>query len=116
MYVAAASIECSRITSEPTLHDEFDRVFGFFVGYGRNMDAWIDCMTYLDEPDAGMTSIHVELGRVLSLELIDHAKLTRDNRDLYDAIVECSSFVNWRRIEQGNQPVIALSMEGRVYE
>jgi hypothetical protein len=27
----------------------------------------------------------------------------------YAAIVECSSFVNWRRIENGAGPVLALS-------
>jgi len=27
-----------------TFHDEFQEKMGFFDGYGRNMDAWIDCM------------------------------------------------------------------------
>jgi len=30
--------------------------------YRRNMNAWNDCMTYLDDPDSGMSSVTVEKG------------------------------------------------------
>jgi hypothetical protein len=35
--------------------------------------------------------------------------LKREHAEQYDAIVECSAFVNWRRIERGLPPVLALS-------
>ncbi|MDZ4753789.1 MAG: barstar family protein [Phycisphaerae bacterium] len=31
----------------------FAETFGFPGFYGRNMNAWNDCMTFLDGPDAG---------------------------------------------------------------
>ena len=74
------------------------------------MNAWIDCLSDLDDPDAGMTSIHVEKGNVMVIELMDAKALRLKYRDIYDVIVECSSFVNMRRIDLGQPAVLALSM------
>lgn len=30
-------------------------------------------------------------------------------REIYDALIECSAFVNWRRMEKGEPAVLALS-------
>jgi hypothetical protein len=73
------------------------------------MDAWIDCMTSLDVETDGLSSIHVQPGAVLCLEVADAAILKAHDRDLYDAIVECAAFVNWRRVERGRPAVLALS-------
>jgi hypothetical protein len=73
------------------------------------LNAWIDCMTSLDAEQDGLTSIHVAPGAVLGLEIEDAGHLKREHPEQYDAIVECAAFVNWRRIEQGSPPVLALS-------
>lgn len=44
-------IDARRIVDLDSFHDVFAEAFGFFGGYGRNMDAWIDCMSSLDDPD-----------------------------------------------------------------
>jgi len=51
-------IEGKRISDWNSFHDTFADTLGFPSFYGRNMDAWIDCMTCLDDPEAGMTSTH----------------------------------------------------------
>lgn len=102
-------IDTTLIHDWPSFHDLFATTFGFPDFYGRNMDAWIDCMTSLDEPDDGMTSIHVAHGSFLVLELLNTKDLAVRHRDIYDAIISCSAFVNYRRIETGEQPIIALS-------
>jgi RNAse (barnase) inhibitor barstar len=109
MIVSFAKIDCSKITDWQSFHDEFARVFGFPAFYGRNMNAWIDCMTYLDQPEDGMTSIHCEPGRVLTIELENVKDFKIRCPEQFSAIIECSAFVNWRRIEMGQQPVLALS-------
>lgn len=102
-------IDTRRITDWKSFHDVFQEAFGFPDFYGRNMDAWNDCLTYLDEPGTGMTHIHVAPGEVLTLAL-DHIKDFRSRcPELYDAIIECSAFVNWRRIDMGQPAVLALS-------
>jgi len=109
MIVSRVTVDCARIKDWDTFHDEFQRVFGFPGFYGRNMDAWIDCMTRLDTPEDGMTSIHCSVGKILTLELENVTEFKQRCPEQYAATIECSAFVNWRRIERGNLPVLALS-------
>ncbi len=109
MIVSLAKIECRNIDDWDSFHSEFDRVFGFPEFYGRNMDAWIDCMTSIDEPNDGLSNIHCETRSMLTIELNNAKDLKENCKEQYEAIIECSAFVNWRRIESGSIPVIALS-------
>lgn len=88
---------------------EFKRVFGFPDFYGRTMDGWIDCMSSLADPEDGMTNIHCEKGNLLTLELHEARDLKERCPEIFEAITECAAFVNWRLIEAGEQPVLALS-------
>jgi hypothetical protein len=102
-------VDTRRITDWETFHDVFAHQFGFPVFYGRNMHAWIDCMTSLDAPEGGMTSIHVPEGHALALQLEHVDDFARRCPEQYDAIIECAAFVNWSRIERGFPAVLALS-------
>jgi hypothetical protein len=102
-------IDCNKITDGQSLHDVFAAAFGFPAFYGRNMDAWIDCLTCLDDPGAGMTSIHVGPGEILVLALHNATGFKTRCPELFAAVVECAAFVNWRRIEKGESAVLALS-------
>ena len=102
-------IDGSKITDWDSFHDQFSTKLGFPGFYGRNMDAWNDCMTYLDAPGEGLSSVHVAPGEVLVLCISDVAGLKKRCPEIYDALVDCSAFVNWRRIEKGQPAVLALS-------
>jgi len=102
-------LDTRRITDWETFHDVFAETFGFLGLYGRNMNAWIDCLTYLDDPPAGMTKVHTPPGGVVVLELEDVDDFIRRCPEQYEAIIDCAAFVNWRRIEMGGSPVLALS-------
>ena len=102
-------LDTRRIVDWDSFHEVFSEVFGFPDFYGRNMNAWIDCMSYLDDPPAGMTSVHVSPGDLLVLQLEDVDSFARRCAEQYEAIIECTAFVNWRRIEQGEMAVLALS-------
>jgi hypothetical protein len=91
-------LDTSRIHDWDTFHDAFAQAFGFPDFYGRNMNAWNDCMTYLDDPAAGMSKVHAPSGGVVVLELEHVADFARRCPEQYAAIIECSAFVNWRRI------------------
>ncbi|HEU4339474.1 MAG TPA: barstar family protein [Planctomycetota bacterium] len=102
-------IDCRAITNRETFHDVFTRALGFPDFYGRNMDAWNDCMTYLDDPEAGMSAVHVPRGGFLTLQL-DHVQdFKKRCPELYTDVIECSAFVNWRRMEQGHEAILVLS-------
>jgi Barstar (barnase inhibitor) len=111
MIAAFASIDCARIRDWDSFHDQFAAVFGFPGFYGRNMNAWIDCMTSLDKPDDGMTSIHARRGNVLTLQLENVSPFRGQHPELYAAIIECAAFVNWRRLEVGEPAVLAISFK-----
>ena len=102
-------IDGNRIDGWESFHDLFADAMGFPAFYGRNMDAWIDCMTSLDDPDDGMTSIHAPEDGVLVLSVRHCTSLAARCPEIYDALVECSAFVNYRRLEAGERPVLALS-------
>ncbi|MFE0013961.1 barstar family protein [Mesorhizobium sp. NPDC059054] len=99
-------IDCSEITD---LHGLFAETFGFPDFYGHNWDAWIDCMSHLDEPDAGLSTIHVEKGGIVVIQLEQAEALKRNQPDLLVALCESAAFVNWRRIEAGGDPILCLS-------
>ena len=107
------AIDTARITDWPTFHAVFAEAFGFPGFYGANMNAWIDCMTSLDDVAAGMTAVHCERGRVVTLQLNDVSGFSSRCPDLLAAIVEGAAFVNWRRLELGEGAVLALAFAGR---
>lgn len=93
-----------------SFHEYFAEQFGFPDFYGHNMDAWIDCMTYIDEPESGMvTKNFIKQGESVTLH-IDHVGfLKNNNREAYDDLIECSAFVNYRVVANGGKPLIYLS-------
>ena len=101
-----------QITDWVSFHSVFRRVFGFPEFYGCNMNAWIDCMTSLDAPNDGLTAITVENGGMLTLR-VDHAfEFKKRCPEQFDALIECSAFVNYRRVEVGEPPILALLLIG----
>jgi hypothetical protein len=104
-------IPVEEIVDWDSFHAVSARVLGFPSYYGRNMDAWIDCLTFADDPDAQMIApeLIVGTGRVLTLDLGEISDFSIRCPDQFDALTDCTAFVNWRRIESGDSPVLALS-------
>lgn len=110
--VPIVQIPTDEIVDWPSFHEVFANALGFPEFYGRNMNAWVDCLTYADEED-GMRNVVVPAGEVLTLELQGVASFAQRCPEQYAAVVESSAFVNWRRIEQGERPIVALSFWGQ---
>lgn len=103
------SINCSRIRNWSSFHNEFERVFGFPAFYGKSMDAWIDCMTSIDQPEDGMSTVHCSLGTILTIRLSNVRLLRFRCPEQLEALIHCTDFVNARRVEVGEAPVLALA-------
>ena len=99
-------IDATRIADWESFHSVFALEFGFPEFYGRNINAWIDCMTSLDDPGSGMTTVHAAADDPVVLRLDDVDAMPQD---IYEALVESSAFVNWRRLEVGETAVLALA-------
>ena len=108
------SIPTDRISDWESFHDVFAETLGFPSFYGRNLDAWIDCLTSADAPDGDElfgADVVAGPGDVLTLQIANAGAFARRCPEQYEALVECSAFVNWRRIEVGERPIIALSFD-----
>jgi RNAse (barnase) inhibitor barstar len=102
-------INADEIVDAESFHSVFARVFGFPEFYGRNMDAWIDCMSYLDDPTAEMSTVHVMPGETLALILENAERLKSRCPLIFADLSECAAFVNWRCVQAGGRPLLALA-------
>ena len=109
MFVTKVTVDCSQIHDWDSFHNTVHKAFGFPEFYGRNMDAWVDCMTSLDAPDDGMSDVHCLPGAVLTLAMNNVREFRRRCPEQYSAIIECSAFVNYRRIDVEEPAILALS-------
>jgi len=96
-------LDTSDINDWDSFHLKCKEVFGFPDFYGMNMDAWIDCLTYVREGD-GMSRFHLAENEMLDIEVTDLIKFKSRVPEIFDALVECSAFVNSRY----QKPVLAL--------
>ncbi len=102
-------IEGKAIHDWPSFHDEFAAKIGFPSFYGGNGDAWIDCMTNVDDVNSGLSSVTVGQGGLLTLQILDASSWIKACPDVWAGFQEMAAFVNWRRLEQGDGAVLALS-------
>jgi hypothetical protein len=105
------SIDADAIVDEASFHDVFSQALGFPSFYGRNLNAWVDCLSSLDEPAGGLCSVQLVPGELLTL-IVDNARSFRERLpDLFAAFLEAAAFVNWRRIKSGEAPVLVLAFD-----
>eukprot|EP01030_Chromulinospumella_sphaerica_P014913 gene14913-14710_t len=104
MQTLITKVPSDRIVDWDSFHAVFADCLGFPDYYGANMDAWIDCLTYADDPEAGMVSRPVAKGALLILQIDDAAAFARRCPAQYAALVEGAAFVNHRRVEIGEPP------------
>lgn len=99
-------IDCSEILDWPSFHDVFISAFGFPDFYGRNLSAWVDCMTSLEDDFSGFV---VEKGKMVVLQLDHGQKLKDRSPEIWNAILELAAFVNYRRLECDQPPILIVS-------
>ncbi len=102
-------IDLRGVSDWSSFHATFKQAMGFPDFYGANMNAWIDCMTSVDAPEEGLSAIHTPPGGVLVLALESVSDFKRRCPEIFDALVDSTAFVNWRRLEMGDSPVLLLS-------
>ncbi len=103
------AIDCRRITGWRSFHKVFATTLGFPDFYGANMDAWIDCMSYIDDAGAGMSKITCAKGDFMLLELAGAKDFRQRCPEQYAALMECTAFVNQRCLEAGKTPVLMVA-------
>lgn len=103
------AIDLNEICDEDSFHAVFQVKMGFPEFYGQNFDAWIDCMTHVDRPEDGMSRIHAPEGGLLVLALFSVKDFRTRCPELFNDLVDGVAFVNHRRMELGDSPVLSIS-------
>jgi RNAse (barnase) inhibitor barstar len=87
------SVNGATIVNWPSFHDEFSRAFRFFDGYGRNRDAWIDCMTDLHGPNA-LSSLRLPAGEQIEIVLNDSATMVKSYPEIFAELLRLVRYAN----------------------
>ena len=109
--MSVVTIDTRKIVDWDSFHTIFAEAFGFPEYYGRNMNAWIDSLTYLNDPDGCDTRVKAEPGGVVVVQLQHMRDFAKRCPELYSAIVERAAFVNYRLIATGQPPTLTLAWD-----
>ena len=112
MDIKIITLPSDKIISWGTFHTVFQDTFGFPSFYGRNINAWIDCMTYIDDADSGMSNVTVAKGGMVVIKVGNSGAFAKRCSEQYKALIECTAFVNHRRVEVGELPILTLMLIG----
>ena len=104
--MADVTLSTAEIRSWDTFHDICARNFGFPDFYGRNMNAWIDCLMYVREGD-GMSRFVLQEEEYLYIHLPDFVIFSQREPVICLEMMECVSFVNTRY----KSPCLVLILE-----
>ncbi|KAB1155363.1 barnase inhibitor [Tenacibaculum aiptasiae] len=93
------NVNLADVLDKESFHNVFALAFSFPNYYGKNMDAWIDSVDdYCSEY------------KMVVLELKNSEILKKTNRKILNDLLECSAFVNYRRLKRGDNPSLIISM------
>lgn len=92
-------IDFSKIRDWDSFHSVFSEVMGFPDFYGNNNNAWIDCMSYIDDEDAGMSKVTVKPGESLDVIVTGSEKTIESKSEVFLGFIDIVAAVNQRFIE-----------------
>lgn len=98
-------IDFVKIKSIDDFYDEMTRVFGFPAFFGRNGNAFIDCLFSLRYPQDEMTAIHIRKDEYIIMELVNFSSASQNVKDTLIISIE---FVSMKCKEKGQEPSILL--------
>lgn len=102
------TLDFNKITDWSSFHSACQEAMGFPDFYGRNMNAWIDCMSSIDAPDEGMSKVTVTPGDSLDIILLGTEAGYKHCPEVMRELLECAAFVNQRFIEANSATRIKL--------
>jgi hypothetical protein len=105
--MATATLDADAITDWDSFHAASREAFGFPEFYGRNMDAWIDCLTYLDD---GMSRFDLPKDETLTIAVRGAHAFAERCPELALALMSAVAFVNVRNIEAGEPARLMLML------
>ena len=91
-------IKGKRVRNWETFQSEFKREMNFPYYYGENINTWIDRVD--------------ELTNKPTILQIDNEKYLKENEpELFNAILECGAFINYRKLKVGEKPNLIIATD-----
>ncbi|MBC7573551.1 MAG: barstar family protein [Herminiimonas sp.] len=107
--MARVTLDGAAMTDWAAFHDASQAVFGFPEFYGRSMDAWIDCLSYLRDDD-GMSAIRLGPDEVLDIEIANSAAWRAAQPDMLEEVLYCIAGINERYEDYGEPPALRVHL------
>lgn len=105
--MASVTLNTGQINDWHSFHEQSAKAFGFPAYYGNNLNAFIDCLTYLPEGD-GMSGIVLGEGEQLIVHVPNCAQFALNHSDIWLGFIEAVSAVNQRYVSAGSIPRLVL--------
>lgn len=109
--MASVTLKTRSIVDMASFHNQCVAVLGFPEFYGRNMNAWIDCLSTLTEESNGMSSFQLRSQEQLFISVPEFEEFSKRVPDVSAALLDCTSFVNRRYVEAGDIPRLVLVLQ-----
>jgi RNAse (barnase) inhibitor barstar len=105
--VSTIKLNGELLTDWDAFHTISQQAFGFPDFYGRNISAWIDCLSYLRDAD-GMSSVRLSADEMLTIAL-SHSELVQQRfPELLEELQFCVAMINERYEDYGEKPALQL--------
>jgi len=108
--MASVTLATDKITDTHSFHEQCISAFGFPNFYGRNMDAWTDCLSSLRE-DEGMSRFKLAREEQLFVTLVDFETFANRLPEISNALLVCIAAVNCRYVARNEMPGLALILQ-----
>jgi RNAse (barnase) inhibitor barstar len=105
--MAKVQLDGMAITDWTSFHQTCRQAFGFPDFYANNMDAWVDCLSYLRDDD-GMTKFKLEPNELLEIEIAHADVLRQKEPDILEEMAFCIDGINERYADYGELPALKL--------
>ncbi|HEY5799006.1 MAG TPA: barstar family protein [Burkholderiaceae bacterium] len=105
--MARVQLDGSRIKDWASFHQQSRLAFGFPDTYGDNLNAWVDCLSYLRDED-GMSKFRLGPDEMLHIELLHADDLRTRQPEIVEELAFCIAELNERYADYGEKPALEL--------
>jgi hypothetical protein len=105
--MANAELKGAAIVDWASFHAESARSFGFPESYGKSMDAWVDCLSYLRDED-GMSMFRLAPKETLTITVSGAGQMRAQAADILEEMTFCIAGINERYEDYGELPALVL--------
>jgi hypothetical protein len=105
--MASVELDGATIDSWDSFHAACKQAFGFPDYYANTIDAWVDSLSYLRDPDS-MTKFRLKPNEMLEIVIKDSTLMRAKVPDLLEEVTFCIAGINERYEDYGEKPALAL--------